>query len=394
MAHNNGIISAPVRVYEDIASVLGSSSGDVWTLYNHSAVKMWSRYKPVNLSTTNTKVLDHPTNWHLGADGDFGIVSKSLRSYQDVEAVKDYVDGNLNGWTYKRDTRAARVLDFDGYDHSVQSPFGTLYIAMRFPQIGPGEANSMRVDGNPIPGGTTQLGLDDLKVWLYSGGTSPTVIGSFGNMYVGAIIYKQSGSSWVYNSCVITNSQIRDLNTPTLYPIGSLPAGTYRVYGALFSSTAMNVEAGKPAAGGTIVTVPHWSYAPLVVDSAYGFNITIDNFWGAYNDFEGYFTGACYREYHVHASSYSVIFSLQAQLVCNGTVLTTLDTYTDESVAAGGTWTRQQNFNWNNSWGMTEADFYDDHGVLRISGTYREVGKDTTPVAFSYEKRFAREFID
>ena len=98
MPHTNNIVTAPVNIKGDIAYVLGSSSGDLKTLYNHANVNMWSRKKPVPWSLT-TMVMnpqgDHPTDWWKGRNADFGITPKSA----DTTNVLGFIDGDMNGWT-------------------------------------------------------------------------------------------------------------------------------------------------------------------------------------------------------------------------------------------------------------------------------------------------------
>ena len=50
MSYSNGIITAPVSIY-DVQRALGSSSPDLGTLCKHSNVNMWAKYKPFRNTT-------------------------------------------------------------------------------------------------------------------------------------------------------------------------------------------------------------------------------------------------------------------------------------------------------------------------------------------------------
>ena len=233
MAHANNKITAPVRVYEDIASVLGSSSGDVWTLYNHSAVKMWAKKKPVQWNGALNPQGTNPSNWFAGIKGNYGIESKSVSNLQHAVAnMKNYIDGNYNGWTYERDNVKARVLDFDGYYHGAQNPFGTLNVSIKYPQIAPGMSNSIRIDGDEAMVNPDSIALSDLKAALYAGGQQVDHYGSFNDLYIGVCFYKQVNSDWVYNGCYITTDKVGDIGTPQLYSSTSKYIGRIIMYSA------------------------------------------------------------------------------------------------------------------------------------------------------------------
>ena len=209
MAHANNIITAPVRVYEDIATVLGRNVGDVWQLYHdvnssgtlitNPAVKMWAKRKPVPWSINGVKALnpqgDHPVSsahpWFKGIDGDYGIVSKTT-GITGSNGLYASTDGNLNGWSYQRDALVARVLDFDGYYHAAENPFDTLYIGVSPSSVAPGGSLTMEYQ---LPrgdiGDNYQIGLFDLTVRRTgaSGG-----VDSISTMYPAIAIFDNSGN--------------------------------------------------------------------------------------------------------------------------------------------------------------------------------------------------------
>lgn len=127
MAHANDIISKPVYVRGDIATVLGVNSGDVRTLCTHSSIKPWAKYKPVRYGTFGVtgkssgsqywKAYDGKCGWVIQEYTDFGVPGNSS------SFVARLLAGSLR-WTKDSLTANdyARVLDFDGYDHNASSP--------------------------------------------------------------------------------------------------------------------------------------------------------------------------------------------------------------------------------------------------------------------------------
>ena len=110
MAHNNGVISAPVRVYEDIASVLGSSSGDVGTLCTHERINKKSRYIPF-ADTNNLLIVNDDIRKAHNWGHDYSVYT-SVNS-----AIADW--SSQHGFFHWRvPTTRFRVLDFDRYDHN------------------------------------------------------------------------------------------------------------------------------------------------------------------------------------------------------------------------------------------------------------------------------------
>lgn len=120
--HENGIITAPVSLAGDVATVLGDSSTDLGTLCRSNKINMWALYKPVK--HTNIGILSESER--KGFDGQIGfdIPWSSLSScYQYIETIiRD--DGAI--WSYNRPTGGNypfRLLDFDKYNHNAIKPF-------------------------------------------------------------------------------------------------------------------------------------------------------------------------------------------------------------------------------------------------------------------------------
>ena len=127
MAHANDIISRPVRVRGDIATVLGVSSGDVRTLCTSSAIKPWAKYKPVNYPTLGVTGKTSGSQYWKASDGKCGFVIQEYTEFGNPLFAATFAGRLLNGrlrWTPAglSSDAYARVLDFDGYDHNARSP--------------------------------------------------------------------------------------------------------------------------------------------------------------------------------------------------------------------------------------------------------------------------------
>ncbi len=217
MPHTNNIVTAPVNIKGDIAYVLGSSSGDLKTLYNHANVNMWSRKKPVPWSLT-TMVMnpqgDHPTDWWKGRNADFGITPKSA----DTTNVLGFIDGDMNGWTYSRDTLAARALDFNGYYQGAPNPFDSLFLQADRDAVAPGGTLTFQYQLRAGGGATDYaLGIIELNSGLSVGGVQKSI----SDLYAAFIIFqKQSGGSYTYYDWCSASESLSDLESdPAMHSV-------------------------------------------------------------------------------------------------------------------------------------------------------------------------------
>lgn len=214
MAHdNNGRIYIDTSVtpnvgisIRDIQTVLGSSKDKIGALITEvdengkSLVNMWSRKKPVPWSRNNTPAWNPQgtqSQWWKGINNDFGIVSKST----DVTNLLSFIDGNMNGWAYNKDTLAYRFMDFDGYYHAAPNPFDSLFIQADRDAVAPSGTltfqYSLRATGGEAT--TDSLGIIELYVPTPSAGGGSIV----SNLYMGIVIYKKAsdGTYSYYDWC-------------------------------------------------------------------------------------------------------------------------------------------------------------------------------------------------
>lgn len=284
MAHNNGIITKPINVRADIAYVLGRSTGDVGQLYwdkdangqaiSSPAVKMWSRHKPVPWSVGGVKNVNpqgaHPNDWHKGVNGDFGIKMKTFTLASQLPAA---IDGDLNGWTYERDSMVARVLDFDKYYHAAPNPFDYLFIALDKESVAPGGTLTLQYQLQ-YGGGTTEdensLGIQDFQIQ-----DGATLL--LENFYAAVLIYKKSGNTYTYQTWASASETIDDLETDRAMHSFQFSAptetGTY-VYIPVLSRYAK----GSQAEPGYFISIPETNFSELTVSQSVNPSMTIDAF--------------------------------------------------------------------------------------------------------------------
>ena len=284
MAHNNGKITKPINVRADIAYVLGRSTGDVGQLYwdkdasgqaiSSPAVKMWSRHKPVPWSVGGVKNVNpqgaHPNDWHKGVNGDFGIKMKTFTLASQLPAA---IDGDLNGWTYERDSMVARVLDFENYYHTAPNPFDYLFIALDKTAVAPGGTLTLQYQLQ-YGGGTTEdensLGIQDFQIQ-----DGATLL--LENFYAAVLIYKKSGNTYTYQTWASASETIDDLETDRAMHSFQFSAptetGTY-VYIPVLSRYAKTSQA-EP---GYFISIPETDFSELTVSQSVNPSMTIDAF--------------------------------------------------------------------------------------------------------------------
>lgn len=147
MAYSNGIVTAPISVY-DIRSAVGLTTGDLGTLISNGTINMWAKYKPVTkaiIDTTGQLNSDKTWNtgvsdpWWKGTLNDYGIaynggrVSISFQRSGIVDALTTLatkITGGKNGWTYLRPSGGSsspyRYLDFNRYNRNASNPVSGL----------------------------------------------------------------------------------------------------------------------------------------------------------------------------------------------------------------------------------------------------------------------------
>ena len=252
MSNSGSIITKPIDLCGDIAAVLNGDSADLWSLYNSSKVKMFSKKKPVPWSINGIQnyypQLDHPSDWFKGVNGDYGIISKSAA----VNNLRSFLDGDLNGWTYSRDALMARMLDFDGYYHGAVNPFQSLYIGADRTGVAPGGTLTFEYQLASNIASDYQLGILDLYAYTPNRGGKMNLA----DMYLAFVIYQYSNGSYSYYDWCSAQVTLGVLATdPAMHSLAYTAPTTQGNY--LFVPVLTNAKKESSSqAIGDIVTIP------------------------------------------------------------------------------------------------------------------------------------------
>ena len=138
MAYNNGMITAPVSIY-DVQRALGISSGDVGTLCRSGMINMWAKFKPIYHAAIGLlKNSQRQDGSHIvsGYSISWGIMKPSASSWSDyINTTDGVVKSGL--WGYDKPEGGAaspyRLSDFveinnsgavtgNGYSQSAKCP--------------------------------------------------------------------------------------------------------------------------------------------------------------------------------------------------------------------------------------------------------------------------------
>ena len=137
MGNSNGLISAPVSVF-DVKSVLGTNTLDVGSLCTKvTLINKFAKYKPVRLQNVidttvingvaqlnNDKTWKSTTNWWRGDDGkcgiDVNVYDTEYKLTQGFESEWGYLVPRGGSVT---PIEPYRLIDFNQYNHKAQAPF-------------------------------------------------------------------------------------------------------------------------------------------------------------------------------------------------------------------------------------------------------------------------------
>lgn len=114
MAHSTTVISAPVSMPTDLASVLGISGTDLATACQSSAINMWSKYKPTRYSEIG-----------IMSDAQFraALYSLNIPVFYSLHDLGQAILAGTSAWGYNKpiggNASPYRLADFNGYEHSI-----------------------------------------------------------------------------------------------------------------------------------------------------------------------------------------------------------------------------------------------------------------------------------
>lgn len=223
MSVNNGVITAPVSIY-DVQRALGSSIPDLGTLCVASTINKWAKYKPIKYPTvkilTDAQRLSRLYGFH---DPDGNIIPV----YQSMSAMNMAIANGNAEWVYTKPagglTSPYRLTDFDKYVHSLSGwggfnnkwdlcLGGTIVINRRCSdnmevKAGDVVAFNMEFDSDGELGYGDLLKLDDFLNWSPDGYT-----GYFSEWYGGLLFHDTTiGTN---HKCILDSTPIGSQSSP------------------------------------------------------------------------------------------------------------------------------------------------------------------------------------
>ena len=256
MSYSNGIITAPVSIY-DVQRALGSSSPDLGTLCRHQNVNKWAKYKPVpnNIIDTTPQLESDMTwkstaTWWKANDGKCGL---SYITQSSVANTKAAIDAKHVVWARVAPTgnyaEPYRLIDFNRYSHTAFPP--TYALGASSAQMKTGETLKIQV----------ATSTDDGYCIRFSH------IGVFDNYYYTAAVYDTSGNLKFLFSAPKPIGQYADgesieievpyTNAQTGGYSGILTQGqTYKAYVFISSHNYNTVVTSEAAGDNTYIPMP------------------------------------------------------------------------------------------------------------------------------------------
>lgn len=258
MSVENGFIVKPLSV-TDVKQVLGVASNDVGYLCGngHGKVNMWSKCKPVRLTSA---MPDRETEWWKGENEQCGYSVFYCTSDDADRAFNEILhDLSLLDWSYgftpNGSTYPYRLADFDGYNHNAVAPFDTKSIDYSFSQ-------------NAGSGSTILLGINE-GAYDVDGNFTPEMLSiegsSCSDWYYGIMITDETG---VPVACVtmdktVANSKgsLGGIYESVYFSPSLINTGTYKVFNIMsnqkkYGSDGVYYQQGETWSGGKIVVLP------------------------------------------------------------------------------------------------------------------------------------------
>lgn len=174
MAYNNGIITAPVSIY-DVQRALGNSNTDLGTLCKASQINKWAKYKPVKYAKIGAMTLENREAANHGITNipTWNNINKMATFWllQDTSSSTNYPDCGLQSefWKYNRPTGGSaspyRLSDFSEYPVS-DSALGYYHMAEQ--PIKPIEDLNLRITANGQLVMVWPTGAQNARTLLYS----------------------------------------------------------------------------------------------------------------------------------------------------------------------------------------------------------------------------------
>lgn len=258
--NSNGIITAPIRIQEDVSPVLGVSSTNLSVLCTSDKINKWSRYKPVHI--VNATAVDRNTLWYRGTNNDCGLTPVSTNSYSQLPNL---YDTNSAEWSYSPPwgdrggivKSPYRLADFDKYDNNAIPPIGDFSCPSEVGQNGTFSCDVVMstavVDENEYKNAGS-LTLNE----IYAGGEK------LSNWYFGCLVTNTSGKMMILAAGNKQSDGPFGHGFPTFRTNSLLLNNTYYVYPFLAKNPQEQDEA---TVANTFLTIPNGSRGKIKIVS-------------------------------------------------------------------------------------------------------------------------------
>lgn len=259
MSNANGIITAPVSLHGDVASVLGLGTYDLAALCQSSKIKKWALFKPVKhtkigiLSETEKKGYDGQCGYEI-LHSTVGSCSREIEEVLAGNGSYDWSYIHPNGGTYP-----FRLLDFEHYNDNSINPFASSNVDYT--------AGMSDVLGIVLP--------FNYDAWNVQYNFTPDQLiingSSCANWYAGVIVVSKSDSDYAIQA-LVTDTVTLDKTYGSLYfnlNCAAMNKGEYYVIPVLCSANRSGSNAYYRITGSSLPTNDMIAFMPSPYSSLY-----------------------------------------------------------------------------------------------------------------------------
>ncbi len=183
MSNQNGVITTPINIRDDVGYVLGTGSGDLGVNCRAASINKWAKHKPYRSSLVITDATARRA-------ANFGL---SVLEYGSPGEAVDGAVGGSDGFainlprgmknTALNPSNADewfRLLDFNGYNHNAPTPYGIN--GMSRPSVFEAKVVAIARDGN------AEIKIEDFPPTAFG----DNVEADLSNVYVYLLVWKEN----------------------------------------------------------------------------------------------------------------------------------------------------------------------------------------------------------
>lgn len=274
MAHSSTVISAPVNMPTDLASVLGISGTDLATACQSSAINMWAKCKPEGVASgLQSMPIGILTDAMRQLNG-YGIRTLYGNGYGSLSAlVTDLRNNSVRSmFEYIKPSGGTsnpyRLADFNGYYHRAKTPIWNPYNSTDTLRVNSDGTLQLYYYTN-VNGSVMELGLKDLRFTSDSHTFADYYFGILiwdGSNYYAATQDHQMGSSWqegldvtLTGVPVPSGSYIYTYNMIPFFSTLPISSQSASFVGTIFPMTFAKTEI-KVGSAASLISISTWVY--------------------------------------------------------------------------------------------------------------------------------------